>query len=491
MDSAARTRARRLAASLAVLALGACAACATVTPIDRFMLSSERETVRLSDGKGAISHAQSRKVLEELKARAPQTNILDQHVAVEEALAGTKLSVGNVATPLEDGKAAYRSMLQAIRAARHHIHMEMYIFEDDEVGREFARALAERARAGVTVRLIYDPVGSLNTQKEFFEDMEKTGISVVAFNPPAPGLLKRGPVGAQARTHRKLLISDGRVAFLGGINISRVYGANSASRPGGGSSASGGGSSGGVSGSGAGGGGESFEDRPWRDLQVRLEGPVVADLQKAFVAQWKQWKKEEIPEAGLYPKLAATGTAIVRAIASSPSDEGSPDKLYLALISAIESAETEVCITNAYFVPHPQLMEALSAAARRGVDVKLMLPGKTDSAMVFHAGRAHYQPLLDAGVKIFERQERLLHAKSAVIDGVWSTVGSTNLDWRSLAYNDELNAIVLGPEFAAKMKAIFEKDVANSKAITPEKWARRPFMDRVKETAAVNFSELL
>ena len=129
--------------------------------------------------------------------------------------------------------------------------------------------------------------------------------------------------------------------------------------------------------------------------------------------------------------------------------------------------------------------------ARRGVDVKLVLPGKTDNAMVFHAGRAHYQPLLEAGVKIFERKERLLHAKSAVIDGVWSTVGSTNLDWRSLAYNDELNAVVLGPEFAGKMRAIFDKDVANSEAITREEWARRPFMERVKETAAVNFSELL
>ena len=182
---------------------------------------------------------------------------------------------------------------------------------------------------------------------------------------------------------------------------------------------------------------------------------------------------------------------MVRAVASSPREDGAPDTLYLALISAIESAETEVCITNAYFVPHPQLMEALAAAARRGVDVKIVLPGKTDNAMVFHAGRAHYQPLLDAGVKIFERKERLLHAKSAVIDGVWSTVGSTNLDWRSLAYNDELNAVVLGPEFAGKMKAIFEKDIANSEAITAQSWAKRPFMDRVKETAAVNFSELL
>ena len=471
MASAATLRLRRLAALLAVLALGACA---TVEPIDRFMLSSERQTVRLADGKGALSHAQSQKILEDLKRRSPETAILDRHVAVEEALAGSRLSVGNAATPLEDGRAAYRSMLQSIRAARGHIHMEMYIFEDDEVGREFARALAERARSGVKVRLIYDPVGSLRTSKEFFAGMEEAGIAVVAFNPPAPGLLKRGPVGAQARDHRKLLIVDGRVAFLGGINISRVYGSSSASRPG--SSA---------------GSGESFDEQPWRDLQVRIEGPAVADFQKAFVEQWKKWKKEDIPEAGLYPRLEKMGPHVVRAVASSPREDGAPDTLYLALISAIESAETQVCITNAYFVPHPQLLEALAAAARRGVDVKLVLPSKTDNAIVFHAGRANYQPLLDAGVKIFERKERLLHTKSAVIDGVWSTIGSTNLDWRSLAYNDELNAIVLGPEFAAKMKSIFERDLAQSEAITREKWAKRPFMDRVREAAAVNFSELL
>jgi len=436
------------------------------------MLTSERQTARLSDGKGALSHEQSQKVLEELKSRSPNTGVLGRHVAVEEKLSGARLSVGNAAVPLEDGRAAYRAMLQAIHGARHHVHMEMYIFEDDEVGREFARAMAERARAGVKVRLIYDAVGSLRARKGFFEEMEQAGIAVAVFNPVAPGLVKRGPIDAQARDHRKLLLVDGRVAILGGINISRVYGSSSASGGGARSDA-------------------SFEDRPWRDLQVRIEGPAVADFQRAFVEQWEQWKKESIPQAGLFPKLANTGPHLVRVVASSPREDGAPDALYLALISAIESAETEVCITNAYFVPHPQLLEALAAAARRGVDVKLVLPGKTDNALVFHAGRAQYQPLLEAGVKIHERKERLLHTKSAVIDGVWSTVGSTNLDWRSLAYNDELNAVVIGPEFAARMKAIFERDIAESEAITTEKWAKRPFMDRVKETAAVNFSELL
>jgi cardiolipin synthase A/B len=454
---------------VAVLAV-ACG-CATVEPIDRFMLRGEAQAVRFESGRGALSHAQSAKLLDELKKRAPNTTLLDRHVAVEEALAGTPLSLNNLAIPLEDGKSTYASMLQAIRGARHHVHMEMYIFEDDEVGHDFARALAERARAGVAVRLVYDAVGSKDTAKEFFEGLEKAGVKVVAFNPVASGLLKRGPVGAQARDHRKLMLVDGRVAYLGGINISRVYGP--------------------ASGSGSGSRGEaSFEDRPWRDVQVRLEGPVVGDIQRAFVEQWKKWKKEEVSDAGLFPKLAAAGPHLVRAVPSTGGD-GKADPLYLALISAIESAEIEVAITNAYFVPHPELLAALAAAARRGVDVKLILPSKTDSALVLHAGRSHYGPLLEAGVKIFERKNRLLHTKSAVVDGVWSTVGSTNLDWRSLAYNDELNAIVLGTDFAARMRAIFERDLTNSEEITPEKWRGRSIADRIKEIGAAAFSQML
>ena len=437
------------------------------------MLAGDRQAVQIKGGRGALSHADSRKVLEELKKRAPETGILDRHVAIEESLAGTPLSLGNLALPLEDGKAAYGAMLAAIRGARHHVHMEMYIFEDDEVGREFARALAERARAGVRVRLIYDAVGSNKTPKAFFDDLEKTGVAVAVFNPIAPGIILRGPVGMQARDHRKLLLVDGRAAFLGGINISSVYGSASGSKP---------------SGSNV-----PFEEQPWRDLQVRLEGPVVADIQRAFVAQWEKWKKEKLDEGGLFPKLAPAGPHVVRAVASSPQGDGGggADALYLALISAIEASETEVCITNAYFVPHPQLLEALMAAARRGVDVKLVLPGRTDSALVFHAGRSHYQPLLDAGVKIYERKTRLLHAKSAVIDGVWSAVGSTNLDWRSLAYNDELNAIILGTDFAMRMKAIFERDVNASVLITAESWRRRPLTDRIKETGASTLSQML
>ena len=284
-------------------------------------------------------------------------------------------------------------------------------------------------------------------------------------------------VGIQNRDHRKLLLVDGRIAFLGGINISGVY--SGVSRVGGrGSFVAG--SSRAETGSK---GDPPFEERPWRDLQVRLEGPVVADLQRAFARQWERWKKEALPEAGLYPPLKSDGPHIVRAIAGSPADKGG-NALYVALISAVEAAEKEVFIVNAYFVPHPQLVAALKSAAARGVDVKLVLPSKTDNSFVYHAGRSFYGELLEAGVKIFERRDRVLHSKAAVVDGVWTTVGSTNLDWRSLVYNDELDAVVVGPEFASQVLAVFAKDVANSDEITLANWQGRSIKDRLKEAGA-------
>jgi cardiolipin synthase len=450
------------------------------------MLQTEREPVRIEGTRGALSHAQSAKILDDLKRRSPESGVLDRHLAVEEALTETPLSLGNKAALLEDGKATYDSMLVAIKGAKSHVHMEMYIIDDDDIGRLFADALIERAGKGATVRLIYDAVGCIKTPKEYFERLKQGGVQVAEFN-PVKSVKSLDLVGVQNRDHRKLVLVDGRVAFLGGINISGVYGSVSPARSGASRI------SGSSSSSGSGGSGDPpFPDRPWRDTQVRLEGPVVADLQRAFVGHWEQWSGQKPgDDKSLYPTLKSEGPHMVRAIATSPTADKGLNASYLALISAIESAETEVLITNAYFVPHPQLAGALQAAARRGVDVKLMLPSRTDNAVVYHAGRASYTELLESGVKIYERKERLLHSKAAVVDGVWSTVGSSNLDWRSLAYNDELNAVILGPEFATQMKAAFLRDVANSDAITHEDWQRRPFAERVKEAGASLLSRWL
>lgn len=496
---------RGVRAAAGLLLLAVAAGCVSVPDLDRYMLRAQ--SVRIEGAKGTLTHAQSEKILADLKKRSPDTGVLDRHVAIEEALSGHPLSAGNKAVILEDGKETYAQMLAAIRGARSSVHMEMYIFEDDEVGEAFAQALEERARAGLQVRLMYDSAGSHKTSKDFFKSIADTGVKVAEYNPLTPEQFLKKGFDLQRRDHRKVLVVDGRIAFLGGINISGVYGsASSAGRsrhtsdsavPGaGGPATKGAPETGSSSGSGGSskpanhyGDGVAFADRPWHDLQVRLEGPVVADVQQAFIHQWAKAAKETLDDPRLMPTLSPQGHEVVRILESAAGEE--PNRLYVALVSAIDSAETEVLVMNAYFVPHPDLMDALKRAAGRGVDVRLVLPSQSDSALLLYAARSFYEDLLESGVKVYERQTRFLHAKSAMVDGVWCTIGSTNLDWRSLVYNDELNAVVLSPEFGTQLRRIFDDDFANSKLITREDWAKRPVANRIKEAGARLWAKLL
>jgi cardiolipin synthase len=300
----------------------------------------------------------------------------------------------------------------------------------------------------------------VNAPKEFFKRLTDAGVKVLEFNPINPLTAKKG-WDVNLRDHRKLLIVDGQTVFLGGINISSVYS------------------------------GASFSQRskqrpegapPWRDTHLQVEGPVVGEFQKMFLATWEKQKGEPLAPRKYFPQLANKGKEVVRAIGSSPDEPYS--QIYATLISAIGSAETSVHLTNAYFVPDPQLLAVLKDAVQRNVDVRIILPGNTDSWLVFHAGRSYYAELLGAGVKIYERRDALLHSKTALIDGVWSTVGSTNLDWRSFLHNEEVNAVILGQEFGAQMRAMFETDLAASSLITPEQWEQRSIGNRLKETLA-------
>jgi cardiolipin synthase len=336
--------------------------------------------------------------------------------------------------------------------------METYIIEDDEIGRHFAELLISKQRSGVQVNLIYDSVGAINTPKEFFKPLKESGVNVLEFNPINPLIARKG-WQVNRRDHRKLLIVDGQVAFVGGINISSVYSSGSFGRS------------------------KSTKDNPpWRDTHLRMAGPVVSEFQKLFMATWSQQKGEPLASRDYFPEPASKGNEVVRAIGSSP--EESYSQIYATLLSAINSAETQVFLTNAYFVPDSQLLAALKEAAQRGVDVRLLLPEKIDSVMVFYASRSYYDELLSAGVKIYERQDALLHAKTALIDGVWSTIGSTNLDWRSFLNNQEINAVMLGQDFGAQMQTLFEKDLESSKLVTLEEWKKRSIGARIKERAA-------
>jgi cardiolipin synthase A/B len=453
------------ACAVVALALAGCSSLPVITPD---MAPVDPSGVHFQAANGHIlSPERSRELVAKLTAGSGGSDVLARHLALEQAVAESPLVLGNKVTLLENGPNTYAAMFSAIATARDSIDMETYILEDDDVGRQFADALIAKQAEGVQVNLIHDAVGTLGTPKEYFKRLSDAGISVLEFNPVNPLAAKAG-WDVNQRDHRKLLVVDGKSAVLGGINISSVY--SSSLR----------GSSGGSAGLGS--RGDKANPLPWRDTDLLIEGPVVAELQKLFMETWQAQKGPPLAPRRYFPSLQAQGPEVVRAIGSTPDEPFS--QIYVTLISAINSAENEILLTNAYFVPDPQLMQALIGAVARGVEVKLIVPSTTDSSLVFHAGRSHYEPLLRGGVKLYERREALLHAKTAVIDGVWATVGSTNLDWRSFLHNQELTAVILGAEFGAKMHAAFERDLAASDQITLEAWLKRPLSTRMKEMFA-------
>lgn len=444
-----------LAAAFCLTLLAGCSSIPTMVPD---MALEPSRPVQLDGAHGPLTAQQSKAILARLEKHGDETNIFDKHLALEAEIVGSPLVVGNKVELLIDGPTTYDAMFAAIGNAKDHINMETYIIEDDEIGQRFAELLLSKQQSGVQVNLIYDSVGSLATPQEFFKPLKESGVNVLEYNPINPLMARKGWQVNQ-RDHRKLLIVDGQVAFVGGINISSVYSSGSfgRSKP-------------------------TKGSLPWRDTHLRLSGPVVSEFQELFMTTWREQKGEPLASRSYYPDTGSTGNEVVRAIGSSPEEPYS--QMYVTLLSAINSAETQIFLTNAYFVPDPQLLAALKEAVQRGVDVRLLLPGRTDSTLVFYASRSYYDEMLSAGVKIYERQDALLHAKTALIDGVWSTIGSTNLDWRSFTNNQEINAVMLGQDFGAQMQAMFEKDLESSKLITLESWRKRSIAARIKERAA-------
>jgi len=452
--------------ALCAAGLASLQGCATLPDARHEMAAPHARQVEFEGTHGPVSAARGEDILDRLEGRNGASDVLQKHLAYEQAVnADSPLVLGNKLTLLQNGPATYAAMFAAIRGARDHINLETFIFDDDEIGRQFADLLLQRQAAGVQVNLIYDSVGGLTTPQAFFERLRAGGINVLEFNPVNPLAGNKKEWLLNNRDHRKQLLIDGRIAFTGGINISNTYSSapsgrllrkkrNQTAMP----------------------------ESGWRDTHIRIEGPVVAEFQKLFMATWARQKGRTLAPRNYFPPLKVQGDEIVRAIGSTP---GSADNLiFLTLISAISHAEREVHLTVAYFAPDPQLLHALTAAARRGVEVQLVLPSYADSWPIFHLGRSYYTELLRGGVRIHERRGAVMHAKTACIDGVWSTVGSTNLDWRSFLHNDEINAVILSRGFAVQMEAMFAADLQESQAITLAQWQRRSLTLRLKERMA-------
>lgn len=331
----------------------------------------------------------------------------------------------------------------------------LYIIEDDETGRKFAGLLLKKQAEGVQVNLIYDSVGSMNTPASFFQRLSDSRIKVVEFNPINP-LETPEKWGLTHRDHRKILIADGKAAITGGINISEVYSGSPFKR-------------------------KKNKKTPihWRDTDIQIEGPSVAEFQKLFFDTWLKQKGPKLSGRNYFPVLKEAGNSLVRVVGSTPGEDNRIT--FIVYVSAITFAEHSIHMTNSYFIPDDQIVSALTDAAERGVDVKIILPGITDSKLALYAQRYHYSVLLKSGVKIYEHNTSLLHAKTAVVDKVWSTVGSTNMDFMSLLNNDEVNAVILSQEFAVEMEQMFVSDLADSKQIKWDDWEKRPLLERFRE----------
>ncbi|MHB0970611.1 MAG: cardiolipin synthase [Thermoanaerobaculia bacterium] len=365
------------------------------------------------------------------------------------ALTGSPLIEGNHIEVLQNGDAIFPSMLAAIRGAKKTINMESYIYWDGSVGRRFAEALAERSRAGVEVKLILDAVGSAQMSRALIDFMANNGIDVEWYHPLRWYTLSR----ANHRTHRKLLIVDGTIGFTGGVGIADNWL------------------------------GDADSPDHWRETQVRVEGPAVTQMQFGFMDNWVKSRGEILTGLDYFPKVPAAGPHRTQVVKSSPSEGISTVKLLYTI--SIVSAVRSIFITNAYFIPDRDTIRALEGAVRRGVVVKVIVPGEwTDVPIVRQASRWHYEKLLKRGIKIYEYQGTMIHAKTMVVDGVWSTIGSSNFDDRSFRLNDEVNVNVYAEDVAAKLEAMFHQDLARSIEITPRKWARRSRFSRLKEKAA-------
>ncbi len=453
--------------SIAVLSLSN--GCATLPDVATVIeeAPTAQKPRQIMSSTGLLSPQKSKAIMERLKRSVGPTDILERHLAVVESVTESPLAKGNKITLLADGQAAYTSMFTAMEAARSHINLETFIIEDDEVGRKFADLLLKKQAEGVQVRLIYDSFGCLNTPASFFQRLSDGGVQVVGFNPINP-LKARNEwgLGFTHRDHRKILIVDGKVAIIGGINISNVYSSSPLKR-------------------------KHNAKAPihWRDTDVQIKGPAVAAFQKLFLATWLAQNGSLVSKHNYFPALKEEGEALVRVIGSTP---GQSNRIpFIVYVSAIAFAEHSIHITNSYFIPDDQIMQALTEAAERGVDVKIILPGITDSHLAFSAQRSSYSRLLKSGVKIYEHSSSLLHAKTAVIDQIWSTVGSTNMDYLSLLNNDEVNAIILNREFAAEMEKMFTQDLAKSRQITWNEWKRGPYWPKIKGWIVNRFARWL
>jgi len=371
------------------------------------------------------------------------------------AYTGTTVVGGNRVQVLLNGEEIFPAKLALIRSARRTINYAQYVFEDGAPAKDVAQALAERCSAGLTVNVLLDAVGALAMPAEYRDEMQKAGCNVESFRPLSPFAMDR----VNYRNHRRILVVDGLAGVTGGSGISGKWSGN------------------------------GRQEGHWRDTDIMLEGPVVEQLQGAFAENWLEATGIAIGGPEYFPRrrLNAKGDVDAQIVRSSPA--GGSTAMYTMFLLALASAQHSIHITNPYFVPDDKMITTLVAAAEHGVKVKLLIPGAIDHNLVRQASRSEFGRLLKSGVEIYKYRPALLHAKTMVVDGLWATVGSTNLDHRSFSLNEELNVAIYDVDTAQRLERVFEDDLRNSRQVRFEDWNHRGFASRFLELLAFPLKE--
>jgi cardiolipin synthase A/B len=385
---------------------------------------------------------------------------LQRQAAAHNPVSDCPLLAGAGVTLLPGGGETLTAVFEAVRTARHQLLMEYYTFEDVHWrGRSLVDLLVEKLGRGVQVAISYDGAGSQDTDDALFDRLRQAGAALLEFRPLNPLRRRFNPLKLNDRDHRKLLVADQRIAFLGGVNMSRVYENPRSAGP-----------------------AANTKKAFWYDAAVRIEGPPVAEVQKLFFHSWQRQGGDKLPQGNDFPRLPEAGKEIVRTDGSAPRERR---QLYFeSLKAAVTAARSHILLATGYFVPTHRQWRLLADAAQRGVTVDLLLAGHSDLPSCTHAARALYGRLLKRGVRIHELRDGVLHAKVATIDGVWTAIGSSNLDRRSFVYNNEVDAIVLGRATAGDVEAMLCDWIARAEPITRAGWESRSLHEHAGELLA-------
>jgi len=445
--------------------------CAVIPDHERALenIAPQSQKLEIVGAKDTLPQAKVDKALQKLSSDEQIRVALENHLKIEQSISDSHLFADNAFTPLFNGETTFKKIKELIGQAEKNIHLEYFTFEDVDLGGVTLKALLlEKLAKGVEVRVIYDAYGSQQTPPEFFETLKKAGAKITEFHPLKGASLSQ----MSKRDHRKILIVDGKVAIIGGVNLSKTY-QNKGSfktykketlNP--------------------------LTDVVWRDMDVMVQGPILSNIQRVFLENWDP--AQPLDQTYFFPKLSKQGNQFARVIATPVTKRKDTDSpYYLSVLSAIDNAEDRILINAAYFVPTKGQLQALINAAQRGVQVRILVPSFTDSTLALLVQRSRYSQLLENHIDIYEMQGQVLHAKTISIDGVWSTIGSSNFDYRSAGINAEVDLVILGKEIAKALEGRFNEDMADAKKIELEEWKKRGLLDRIKQQSARIFEAFL